>query len=938
LERQHAAVLNSTIWRATRPLRKVLQAAPPIRRGLSGVFRSALGEPVAGSSSMQPAIPGEPPRGLKATLRGWVSRTAGYVRRTPALHRTARRVAALGDRISPGLSRRVRIAADPARLEPARETHAVAPPEAARLITDRYLVVEFVWSATARPADFGRGPDTRQIAAGFAELVIRDPATPDAPPLAAVDFRTNGNSLTHALYGFSFIEPWGTWTSGGRSGVLVWLPNDAPQTCTLEVRAGVFDAAFKTVDCEVIANGAHQGHITLDGGEPGLLMIATAAPGLSTIARENNVSLDADAKPEVSIIILNYNKPLMTFVSVMSILASATKHRYEIVVLDNGSSPDNVAMMAELKLPARLVTLRANRFFGEGNNIAAEHARAPLFLFLNNDAFLTDGALDALMEPLADPSVGIVGPVFRYPDRSIQEAGAFINPDGTALQRGKYNPDFDVASLRDIEPVDYVSAACLLISAEDFYGLGGFDLRYDPAYYEDSDLCLRLLALGKKTVVATRANTLHVENATTSDPRNKSIATAIVDRHRQIFLSRWGQWLENRVETPLPAIERFDYQPMLKAMEDGRLANSINSVYTPFPLVQGGGERYILGVAQAMSRLKTTAVTTPDEYSGLRLNTLVRELGFAPYQLFTEIERKLAQRAVDRFVLMGNELLPTRAGYGDRRVYHCQFPFPNEVTPATRRLHVQNLAAYETVVVNSQFTRDAYLRELFAGGLASAPRLEIIPPPVRLIASQTDALGQEREDIIVCIGRFTTRGHAKRQDAVLQAYTRLMKSGRLSGWRLILAGVVPNEPDAIAYYQKLEAGCEEAPGAELMLAPSRSQIEALLGRAKVYVSATGFGVDGADEDWKREHFGITVVEAASAGCVPVAHRSGGPVEIVGTLGGGFLFTTLEDLETAILDAAAAADDRALRAQIVKNSAAYSEDAFARRWTALITET
>ncbi len=900
----------------------------------SRILRGILGEKTPAQVRSRPSIPGGESQGrpMKTFVRVRMSSAARFVRRHPKLHGTARSLGAWLDRASPGFAKAMRL-----RTNPDIPGASGLAGTAAKTyqITDRFLMLEFRWKQTARPTDYG-STDSRALAAGFAEVVFRDPAS-KGRPLANVDFRLGGNSLVHALYGFSHIEAWGTWTTGGRSAVIVWLPDDAPETCEIEVRAGIFEPAFDVVEAEVFANGVTQGVITLDGRNSASLPVKLDAPRLSELAPTCNLSLESAARPDVSIIILNYSKPAITLASVLSILRSETQLSYEIIVLDNGSNAEAAIALAEMKLPVRLIRLRANRFFGEGNNIAAEAARAPLMLFLNNDAFLTDGSLDELAAPLTDPSVGIVGPVFRYPDTTLQEAGAFINPDGTAFQRGKLNEHFDINTLRDSDPVDYVSAACLMIRSDDFYALGGFDLRYDPAYYEDSDLCLRMLSLGKSTVVARKAMAFHVENATTSDPRNKGIATNIVDRHRQIFLSRWGSWLQNRRASSLPSVEPLDPGALRDSIRVGKSSETINAVYTPFPLVQGGGERYILGVAQALSELAPTAVTTPDEYSGLRLNTLVRELGYAPYHSFPEVERRLQNRDVEHFVLMGNELLPTRSGYGDNRIYHCQFPFPIDLSPAMRKSHADNLRAYKAVVVNSRFTRDAYLREYLTQGLAQPPRMEIIPPPVRLIGRRVNGHAPEKENLIACIGRFSPRGHAKRQDAVIEAFSRLVRSGRLNGWRLVVCGVVPNDPEAIAYYVKLQDMVEEIVGAEIRLAPSRAQIDDLLCRAKVYISATGFGVDEAMEPWRCEHFGITVVEAASAGCVPVAHRSGGPVEIVDHLGAGFLFRDSAELEDAIVNAANVADDRTLRSQIIDRSEAYSEVSFFERWGDIVKD-
>lgn len=802
-----------------------------------------------------------------------------------------------------------------------------------------FLFVTFEWETTARPSELGLSADSRQLAAGFTTLAVygelddenQHPRESDgaARQLAKIDFRLKGNAARHVCFGYSYIEDWGTWTSGGRSSVLLWVPAGS-RNCELRVAAQPFSEAFSRVKARVLVNDTEIGHLTV-GEEP----VASLRFDLDRVrhslsaSSKRNVSLDAAAKPAVSIIILNFNKPGMTLAAVMAALSARTETDFEIIVVDNGSEAASAAELADLEMPVRLLGLGANRFFGEGNNIGAESARAPVLMFLNNDAFLADHAIDRLLAALAaSPDVGATGPVIRYPDRTLQEAGAFLNPDGTAYQRGKGVPDFDLQALPPLDPVDYISAAALMIRAEDFERLGGFDLRYDPAYYEDSDLCLRLKALGKSVLLVRDAEVIHVENATTADPANAAIATNIVERHRQIFLSRWGDWLARRESAALPPVAVFDPVQVKRTRTQGASADVINAVYTPFPLVSGGGERYILGTALALRAQLATAVVTPDEYSTSRLNTLMYDLGYPPETLFTATERDTAERAINRFVLMGNEVLPTRAGYGRHRIYHCQFPFPTPQSASLHREGLANLDCFETIVVNSAFTLNAYQRELAA--LDPRPRdVRVIHPPVRLLKPGPGGV-PDKEKLIVSIGRFTPHGHAKRQDVIMNAMAMLAGEPRMKGWRLVLCGMVPNEPAAIALYKDLLKKAD-ACQTEIVLAPSREQIEDYLWRARVYVSAAGAGVRTPEDHWRCEHFGITVVEAASAGCIPVGYRLGGPAEIISRLGVGGTFSSTKDLARRILEATEQSESPEAVARAVAGCEAYSEAAFMKAW-------
>ena len=95
--------------------------------------------------------------------------------------------------------------------------------------------------------------------------------------------------------------------------------------------------------------------------------------------------------PQVSLIVLNYNKPQLTLECVQSIWQYTEGYAYEIVLVDNGSADESLAQLAPLGVAAQLVRVGINRFFGEGNNIGFEASRGQYVVFLNNDVTVTPG-------------------------------------------------------------------------------------------------------------------------------------------------------------------------------------------------------------------------------------------------------------------------------------------------------------------------------------------------------------------------------------------------------------------------------------------------------------------------------------------------------------------------------------------------------------------
>lgn len=327
------------------------------------------------------------------------------------------------------------------------------------------------------------------------------------------------------------------------SAALLALPGSKLPNSNVEARRGVPEFAIEGFPCwEGYEGGVQKSlglqifHLARAAGERGRSFTPPAgafeAGGINTV-------LTPDVEPVVSIIILNFNKSELALQSAQSVLSADIKVPFEIVLVDNGSTPAETAILERSRLPIRLHFIGVNRLFGEGNNLGAELCRGTYLLFLNNDAFITEGAVDAMLEAFAQfPDCGATGPVFRYPDGKLQEAGAFVDIHGNATQRGKADLDFDISKLPAFDSVDYISAACLMVPRQLFLELDGFSYRYEPAYYEDTDFCMALAEAGYRVVLATRALCIHVEGASSLqlDQRRASQQSA---RQRRLFVSSW---------------------------------------------------------------------------------------------------------------------------------------------------------------------------------------------------------------------------------------------------------------------------------------------------------------------------------------------------------------------------------------------------------------
>jgi O-antigen biosynthesis protein len=790
------------------------------------------------------------------------------------------------------------------RLPPATHEPTMSASLAPRNTGPMPVILELAYSRTASPMSIGQNSDTRQLAVGYRRIDLIELGTGDT--LCQLDLREGGNSARSALFGFASAEPWGTWSNGAKSALALWLPRAPRGGLKLHIEASVFDAGFPTVDIEATASLGHQGQATLVAGTGSaeIILDAPARTGarpmffgdITAVPDPQNVSLGG-GEPQVSVVILNFNKPVLSVLAALATTTSRIGVPYEVLIVDNGSQGEHWKTLEQLNTVARLVRVPVNRYFGEGNNIGAEQARGRYLMFLNNDAFPAPGCVDEMLRAFeAQPDCGAACPVFLYPDGRMQEAGAFVRPDGTARQRGKQEPDFELSSLARFDAVDYGSAACLLIRADDFRRVGGFNYRYDPAYYEDTDLCLRLQLIGKRVWLARDARCTHIENATTADRQHSTVGSSVVELNRQVFLSSWQDFLKSRRPADLPK----DLLP--PAAPSRKLAKPTQATYSPFPLTPGGGERYLMATADVLTQFGETAFGTSDVYSQLRLDNVMSDLGLPVGRVQSRQWSTLPGTGIERMVVMGNECLPRVPPQAARSYFHCQFPFPwAEASEREIADSLSWLKGYRSIVVNSDFTRRAVLAELARHG-ASAP-VEIVFPPVGASRLLQGGLPRRKPQIL-SIGRFTDRGHAKRQDVLIEALKAASAAFRRD-WTLVLCGSVPHDPHAKAYFERLQASVGSEIKVEFVIAPTRQTLDRLLWESAVYAHATGFGVSSPDEHWRCEHFGITIVEALAAGCATHSFGVGGGPEIARMTGAGNTFTRIEELahqfERATLD-------------------------------------
>ncbi|WP_448542182.1 glycosyltransferase family 2 protein [Roseiflexus sp.] len=208
-----------------------------------------------------------------------------------------------------------------------------------------------------------------------------------------------------------------------------------------------------------------------------------------------------------------------------------------VVVVDNDSqdgTPDQVAALFPTFL---LIRNPRNLGFAGGMNIGIralldQDPSPDVIILLNQDTLVDPGWLGAIIAPFADPVVGAVGCKIRYPDGTIQHAGLTLDwPLALPRHVGRNEPDqgqYDTP--RD---VNFITFAAVALRSEALQRIGLFDEGYNPAYFEDADLCVRLRRAGYLIRYEPQATLVHRE---ATSQRDQLTHDALVHRGRLRFV------------------------------------------------------------------------------------------------------------------------------------------------------------------------------------------------------------------------------------------------------------------------------------------------------------------------------------------------------------------------------------------------------------------
>ncbi len=313
------------------------------------------------------------------------------------------------------------------------------------------------------------------------------------------------------------------------------------------------------------------------------------------------------------------------------------------------------------------------------------------------------------------------------------------------------------------------------------------------------------------------------------------------------------------------------------------------AIYSPYLDTFGGGERYILSIAECLATTHRVDLLFDQHLWSQGSEKLKKDLAThlnidlsrvylikAPLGKGSKIwERLIFFRQYDYlFYLTDGSIFLSTA---KNSILHFQVPFKN--IAAQGIWGKRKLKSWKMAIYNSQFTKQIVEKTWDIKGT-------IIYPPVDVESFKP----LKKKKIILSVGRFFGYLKSKKHEEMIKAFHSLYYSQRMLGWSLHLAGAARSGDQV--YLKNLQDMVGSVP---VFFHPNISfnNLKTFYGQASIYWHAAGFGEKNPT---KQEHFGITTVEAMAAGAVPVVIASGGQKEIVEDGKSGFLWKRVDELK------------------------------------------
>lgn len=258
------------------------------------------------------------------------------------------------------------------------------------------------------------------------------------------------------------------------------------------------------------------------------------------------IGFETVVNPKVSILIPVYNQIEYTLNCLYSLVEECKQYPVEIIVINDCSTDETLAYLEKIE-GLKIINNKTNLGFLKNINKGIEAASGEYVLLLNNDVIVIPNLLKELFYVFENKkNVGAVGSMAIHPTGVVLEAGSTLFSDGTAANMGREcipnDPRFNF-----IKSVDYCSGYCLLLKR--FFPDGTLvllDEQFLPAYYEETDLCMRIKHdYNLNIFYQPFAKLIHFESISYGKEKT-SKKQKLMDANKEKFFSKWQHVLKKQ--------------------------------------------------------------------------------------------------------------------------------------------------------------------------------------------------------------------------------------------------------------------------------------------------------------------------------------------------------------------------------------------------------
>lgn len=412
------------------------------------------------------------------------------------------------------------------------------------------------------------------------------------------------------------------------------------------------------------------------------------------------------------------------------------------------------------------------------------------------------------------------------------------------------------------------------------------------AYFEDTELSHWMSLHHYQVLYCPSSVVYHRHSESTRE--YSSDWEYLVSRSRTLY-----KWITSRIADSSYARRILDEQstegvssPLIEAVQelyptisltrtqrDQKRSKITVAIYNSYWSTLGGGEKHALDIASLVSQSDSHEVYLVSErdFSAIQLGKYFDVDLSRCLTLRLDEVSELATGFFDIFVnsTYCSKLIPRAA----KNFYIVSFP--------TREIPSELVARY-LFLHNSQFTQR--WAERYWGKHENI----VVNPILGCTVGNSD--GRIKPRSIISVGRFNYQGHCKNQHHLIDAFYRAKEMGLLRpDWTLTIAGSVnQNEPSSVSHYIECKNLVRDN-SAIIIPNAKREDIENLYHDAFAYLHGTGIDVDSQSFPELCEHFGISVFDAVSHGCIPIIHESGGSVDMLQYASNGMCFNSISGL-------------------------------------------